>query len=66
MYAPRTRRSTGFMRRCLRKLWRIASTCLCAGMALAPFVPPPPPPPPPHAEQREVGGQKAKKMARRL
>lgn len=59
----RSRERPSLVRRLFRAGWRIARTCLMAGMAMAPFVPPPPPPPPRHAEQREAGGQQ--KVSRR-
>ena len=56
---------SGFVRRWLRSFWRVATTCLMAGMALAPFVPPPPPPPRPPIEIREDAGQARRRPVRR-
>jgi len=53
------------VRRWLRSFWRVATTCLMAGMALAPFVPPPPPPPRPPIEIREDARQARRRPVRR-
>lgn len=61
----RARVRAGFARRLLRVLWRVATTCMMAGMALSPFAPPPPPPPPPPVELREASGQQRARPGRR-
>ena len=46
-----------FLRRALRRVWRVVRVLLLAFVALGPGIPPPPPVPRRQAEAQEVGGE---------